>query len=83
MEQDLSNLKFSAIDYSKRFLATEKQKDFIIDNIEWYRTEKEQEDLIKNLDKLTKKLASEVIGEIIESLEDDDFYDFEDFYWKD
>lgn len=83
MEQDLSNLKFSAIDYSKRFLATEKQKDFIIDNIEWYRTEKEQEDIIKNLDKLTKKLASEVIGEIIESLEDDDFYDFEDFYWKD
>ena len=83
MEQDLSNLKFSAIDYSKRFLATEKQKDFIIDNIEWYRTEKEQEDIIKNLDKLTKKLASEIIGEIIESLEDDDFYDFEDFYWKD
>lgn len=83
MEQDLSNLKFSAIDYSKRFLATEKQKDFIIDNIEWYRTEKEQEDIIKNLDKLTKKLASEIIGEIIESLEDDDFYDFEDFWWKD
>lgn len=80
MEQDLSNLKFSAIDYSKRFLATEKQKDFIIDNIEWYRTEKEQEDIIKNLDKLTKKLASEIIGEIIKSLEDNGFYDFEDFY---
>ena len=78
------NKVYSAKTYANKFLATEKQKDFIMDNIseQTYYDDKEQEEIMNNLDKLTKQEATNIISNMIMSIPSGvDFYDFE--FWKD
>lgn len=68
MNNDLSNMKFNSNVYKNKFLATDKQKDFIIDNIN-YLEDEEASNIIKNINNLTKKEASEIIEELISTME--------------
>ena len=78
------NKVYSAKTYINKFLASDKQKDFIMDNIseQTYYDDKEQEEIMNNLDKLTKQEATNIISNMIMSIPRGiDCYDFE--FWKD
>lgn len=78
------NKVYSAKTYTNKFLASDKQKDFIMDNIseQTYYNDEEQEEIMNNLDKLTKQEATNIISNMIMSIPRGvDFYDFE--FWKD
>lgn len=78
------NKVYTAKTYTNKFLASEKQKDFIIDNIDCqdFYNEEEQEEIMSNLDKLTKQEATNIISNMIMGIPRGvDFYDFE--FWKD
>ncbi len=61
--------------------ATEKQIDFIIDNMIYLPEDKKH--IVRNLDKLGKNEATKIIGELIEikNMEEND--DFDDYYYYD
>lgn len=80
------NKVYTAKTYTNKFLASDKQKDFIMDNIsaQTYYNDEEQEEIMNNLDKLTKQEATNIISNIILSQSDAD-YDFmyDDWIYKD
>ena len=86
MDSQELNRVYSAKTYANKFLASEKQKDFIIDNIDCqdYYNDEEQEEIMNNLDKLTKQEATNIISNIILGQSDSD-YDFmyDDWIYKD
>lgn len=84
MDSQELNKVYSAKTYTNKFLASDKQKDFIMDNIseQTYYNDEEQEEIMNNLDKLTKQEATNIISNMIMSIPRGvDFYDFE--FWKD
>ncbi len=82
MNNSLNNMKFSSDSYKNKFMATDKQKDFIIDNID-YLEDEEASNIIKNINNLTKKEASEIIEELISIMEWCEDYDgYDDWFWK-
>lgn len=68
MNNGLNNIRFNSDVYKNKFLATDKQKDFIIDNID-YLEDEEASNIIKNINNLTKKEASEIIENLILNME--------------
>lgn len=84
MDSQELNKVYTAKTYTNKFLASEKQKDFIIDNIDCqdFYNEEEQKEIISNLDKLTKREATDIISNMMLSMTSGlDFCDIE--FWKD
>lgn len=80
------NKVYTAKTYTNKFLASEKQKDFIIDNIDCqdFYNEEEQEEIMSNLDKLTKQEATNIISNIILSQSETDYdFAYDDWIYKD
>jgi hypothetical protein len=79
------NKVYSAKTYSNKFLATEKQKDFIMDNIseQTYYNDKEQEEIMNNLDKLTKREATDIISNMMLGMTNDYDFMYDDWIYKD
>lgn len=79
----IDDIKFNTNLYQNNFMATEKQKDFIIDNSYVLDDELEEKVLTElNNGNLTKKDAGRVIQRIIDLLDymNEDLFD--DFNWK-
>ena len=85
MDSQELNKVYTAKTYTNKFLASEKQKDFIIDNIDCqdFYNEEEQKEIISNLDKLTKREATDIISNMMLGMTND--YDFmcDDWIYKD
>ncbi len=79
------NKVYSAKTYANKFLATEKQKDFIMDNIseQTYYDDKEQEEIMNNLDKLTKREATNIISNMMLGMTNDYDFMYDDWIYKD
>ena len=79
------NKVYSAKTYSNKFLATEKQKDFIMDNIseQTYYNDEEQEKIMNNLDKLTKREATDIISNMMLGMINDYDFMYDDWIYKD
>ena len=79
------NKVYSAKTYSNKFLATEKQKDFIMDNIseQTYYNDEEQEEIMNNLDKLTKREATDIISNMMLGMTNDYDFMYDDWIYKD
>lgn len=79
------NKVYTAKTYTNKFLATEKQKDFIIDNIDCqdYYNEEQQRDIINKLSSMTKQEATDIISNMMLGMAND--YDFmcDDWIYKD
>ena len=71
--------------YTNKFLASEKQKDFIIDNIHCqdFYNEEEQKEIISNLDKLTTREATDIISNMMLSMTNDYDFMYDDWIYKD
>ena len=79
------NKVYSAKTYTNKFLASEKQKDFIIDNIDCqdFYNEEEQKEIISNLDKLTKREATDIISNMMLGMTNDYDFMYDDWIYKD
>ena len=71
-----------------KFLATDKQKDFIlycIDYLEDYKQIKgiiKDDNIIKRLDTMAKKEASDIISVLLDLIELSEYYDNDEKFWK-
>ena len=85
MDSQELNKIYTAKTYSNKFLATEKQKDFIIDNIDCqdFYNEEEQKEIISNLDKLTKQEATNIISNMMLGMTNDYDFMYDDWIYKD
>ena len=79
------NKVYSAKTYTNKFLASEKQKDFIIDNIDCqdFYNEEEGKEIIRNLDKLTKREATDIISNMMLGMTNDYDFIYDDWIYKD
>lgn len=79
------NKVYSAKTYTNKFLASDKQKDFIMDNIseQTYYNDKEQEEIMNNLDKLTKREATDIISNMMLCMTNDYDFMYDDWIYKD
>lgn len=85
MDSQELNKVYSARTYTNKFLASEKQKDFIIDNIDCqdFYNEEEQKEIISNLDKLTKREATDIISNMMLCMTNDYNFMYDDWIYKD
>ena len=85
MDSQELNKVYTAKTYTNKFLASEKQKDFIIDNIDCqdFYNEEEQKEIISNLDKLTKREATDIISNMMLSMTNDYDFMYDDWIYKD
>ena len=79
------NKVYSAKTYSNKFLATEKQKDFIIDNIDCqdYYNDEQQRDIIGRLNTMTKQEATNIISNMMLGMTNDYDFMYDDWIYKD
>lgn len=79
------NKVYTAKTYTNKFLATEKQKDFIIDNIDCqdYYNEEQQRDIINKLSSMTKQEATDIISNMMLCMTTDYDVMYDDWIWKD
>ena len=83
----MNNILDTMVFSSKSMLATQKQIDFIVDNVIYLPNDKQK--VIQNLDKLGKKEATELIGMLIEIKNEEESNDFDyctgydPFFYKD
>lgn len=85
MDSQELNKVYSAKTYTNKFLASEKQKDFIIDNIDCqdFYNEEEQKEIISNLDKMTKREATDIISNMMLGMTNDYDFMYDDWIYKD
>lgn len=85
MDSKELNKVYTAKTYTNKFLASEKQKDFIIDNIDCqdFYNEEEQKEIISNLDKLTKREATDIISNMMLGMTNDYDFMYDDWIYKD
>ena len=85
MDSKELNKVYTAKTYTNKFLASEKQKDFIIDNIDCqdFYNEEEQKEIISNLDKLTKREATDIISNMMLGMTNDYNFMYDDWIYKD
>lgn len=85
MDSQELNKVYTAKTYTNKFLASEKQKDFIIDNIDCqdFYNEEEQKEIISNLDKLTKREATGIISNMMLGMTNDYDFMYDDWIYKD
>ena len=85
MDSQELNKVYTAKTYTNKFLASEKQKDFIIDNIDCqdFYNEEEQKEIISNLDKLTKREATDIISNMMLGMTNDYDFMYDDWIFKD
>lgn len=85
MDSQELNKVYTAKTYTNKFLASEKQKDFIIDNIDCqdFYNEEEQKEIISNLDKLTKREATDIISNMMLGMTNDYDFMYDDWIYKD
>lgn len=79
------NKVYTAKTYTNKFLATEKQKDFIIDNIDCqdYYNEEQQRDIINKLSSMTKQEATDIISNMMLCMTTDYDFMYDDWFYKD
>lgn len=79
------NKVYTAKTYTNKFLATEKQKDFIIDNIDCqdYYNEEQQRDIINKLSSMTKQEATDIISNMMLGMANDYDFMYDDWIYKD
>lgn len=82
--QELNKVYYAKI-YANKFLATEKQKDFIIDNIDCqdYYNDEQQKDIIGRLNTMTKQEATVIISNMILGMTNDYDFMYDDWIYKD
>lgn len=85
MDSQELNKVYSAKTYSNKFLATEKQKDFIIDNIDCqdYYNDEQQKDIIGRLNTMTKQEATNIISNMMLGMTTDYDFMYDDWIYKD
>lgn len=85
MDSQELNKVYTAKTYTNKFLASEKQKDFIIDNIDCqdFYNDEEQKEIISNLDKLTKREATDIISNMMLGMTNDYDFMYDDWIYKD
>ena len=85
MDSQELNKVYTAKTYTNKFLASEKQKDFIIDNIDCqdFYNEEEQKEIISNLDKMTKREATDIISNMMLGMTNDYNFMYDDWIYKD
>ena len=85
MDSQELNKVYTAKTYTNKFLASEKQKDFIIDNIDCqdFYNEEEQKEIISNLDKMTKREATDIISNMMLGMTNDYDFMYDDWIYKD
>ena len=85
MDSKELNKVYSAKTYTNKFLASDKQKDFIIDNIDCqdFYNEEEQKEIISNLDKMTKREATDIISNMMLGMTNDYDFMYDDWIYKD
>lgn len=85
MDSQELNKVYAAKTYSNKFLATEKQKDFIIDNIDCqdYYNDEQQEDIIGRLSSMTKQEATNIISNMMLGMTNDYDFMYDDWIYKD
>ena len=82
--QELNKVYFAKT-YSNKFLATEKQKDFIIDSIDCqdYYNDEQQKDIIGRLNTMTKQEATNIISNMMLGMTNDYDFMYDDWIYKD
>ena len=85
MDSQELNKVYSAKTYSNKFLATEKQKDFIIDNIDCqdYYNDEQQKDIVGRLNTMTKQEATNIISNMMLGMANDYDFMYDDWIYKD
>lgn len=85
MDSQELNKVYSAKTYSNKFLATEKQKDFIIDNIDCqdYYNDEQQKDIVGRLNTMTKQEATNIISNMMLGMTNDYDFMYDDWIYKD
>lgn len=85
MDSQELNKVYSAKTYSNKFLATEKQKDFIIDNIycQDYYNDEQQKDIVGRLNTMTKQEATNIISNMMLGMANDYDFMYDDWIYKD
>ena len=85
MDSQELNKIYTAKTYSNKFLATEKQKDFIIDNIDCqdYYNDEQQKDIIGRLNTMTKQEATNIISNMMLGMTNDYDFMYDDWFYKD
>ena len=85
MDSQELNKVYSAKTYSNKFLATEKQKDFIIDNIDCqdYYNDEQQKDIVGRLNTMTKQEAKNIISNMMLGMANDYDFMYDDWIYKD
>lgn len=85
MDSQELNKVYTAKTYSNKFLATEKQKDFIIDNIDCqdYYNDEQQKDIIGRLNTMTKQEATNIISNMMLGMTNDYDFMYDDWIYKD
>lgn len=70
MKEELKNIKFNMEMYKKALLITEKQKDFILDNLDYFEDDITMENVVRRIDRLTKEEASKIIKTLKRNIDD-------------
>lgn len=85
MDSQELNKVYTAKTYTNKFLATEKQKDFIIDNIDCqdYYNDEQQKDIIGRLNTMTKQEATNIISNMMLGMTNDYDFMYDDWIYKD
>lgn len=85
MDSQELNKVYTAKTYTNKFLATEKQKDFIIDNIDCqdYYDDEQQKDIIGRLSTMTKQEATNIISNMMLGMTTDYDFMYDDWIYKD
>ena len=85
MDSQELNKVYTAKTYTNKFLATEKQKDFIIDNIDCqdYYNDEQQKDIIGRLNAMTKQEATNIISNMMLGMTNDYDFMYDDWIYKD
>lgn len=85
MDSQELNKVYSAKTYANKFLATEKQKDFIIDNIDCqdYYNDEQQKDIVGRLNTMTKQEATNIISNMMLGMANDYDFMYDDWIYKD
>ena len=85
MDSQELNKVYTAKTYTNKFLASEKQKDFIIDNIDCqdYYNDEQQKDIIGRLNTMTKQEATNIISNMMLGMTNDYDFMYDDWIYKD